>query len=229
MPKFKKPEDSEEKPKSLEAITFSLGEADVAQKVGKKDRDKLKDEFFALINEKLKAEDRARKVFKVSTSLVDRDAVDEYAALRNPGWLVLDVALGEGDAWEVQLEEDPAFMPFVFVNPLDEKVYARSVRDGSLMLDDERLKEDDFDLYDEVTYVPGIAVIEDFLSMFGDHGMDEHLYGYAEDNPDKFPRVLRPLGELTEEQIADLGPYIYESKKTTALNAPRKAKPEELD
>ncbi|MDB5280833.1 MAG: hypothetical protein JWR61_5788 [Ferruginibacter sp.] len=42
-------------------------------------------------------------------------------------------------------------------------------------------------------------------------------------------RKLKPLDELTAEQVAALEPYITMPKPQTRLAAPRKAKPEELE
>ena len=61
--------------------------------------------------------------------------------------------------------------------------------------------------------------------------------GLAEEQPELWDsittevttRVLRPLEELTAEQVAAIQPYITMPKPQTRLGAPRKAKEEELE
>jgi hypothetical protein len=59
----------------------------------------------------------------------------------------------------------------------------------------------------------------------------------AADNPDLYEQItievterqLRPLEELTPEQVAEIQQYIYEGKPQVVLSQPRTAKPEELE
>jgi len=101
--------------------------------------------------------------------------------------------------YEVRMEENPSFKAFTFVNPNDGMVYQKQIVAGPVMFDDERFEKDHPTLYHVVTHVP---------------------------EPE---RQLRPLDELSEEQIAILQDYIYEGKPVVKLAAPRKAKPEELE
>lgn len=206
-------------------ITSSLGKADETQKSSKKDRDRYKDEFFETANDVLASRDLAQKTYSI---VKDIKNPEEFASNRNPGWIVINISK-TSEGYSVLLEEDPSFMPFVFVNQNDKKVYNRSIREGSLLLDDDLLKEEDPDLYDEVTQTPNADIIWDFLNEFDDSGLDDSLIQYIDDNPNKFPRILKSLDDLTESQIDDLQPYMYQGPKTVALNAPRKAKPEELN
>jgi hypothetical protein len=77
-------------------------------------------------------------------------------------------------------------------------VYQKQVVAGPVMFDDEKFKKDHPILYASVTHIPE-------------------------------PKIeLKPLNELTEEQIAVLQDYIYEGKPVIKLAAPRKIKEDEL-
>jgi hypothetical protein len=100
--------------------------------------------------------------------------------------------------FDVHLKEDPKYKPFSYVNSDDNMVYQKQVVAGPVILDDERLKKDNPTLYEEVTYMP------------------------------EPKRELRPLNELSDEQIVILQDYIYEGKPVVKLAAPRKIKEDEL-
>jgi hypothetical protein len=102
------------------------------------------------------------------------------------------------NGFDVHIKENPEFKPFTFANPEDGMVYQKQVVAGAVMFDDERFKQDYPDLYNVVTYVP------------------------------EPKRELRPLEDLSDEQISILQEYIYEGKPVIKLAAPRKAKEDEL-
>lgn len=102
------------------------------------------------------------------------------------------------EGFDVRIKENPEYRPFTYVNQNDGMVYQKQVVSGSVMFDDEKFKEDHPMLYEVVTHVP------------------------------KPERELRPLDDLSEEQIAILQDYIYEGKPVVKLAAPRKAKEDEL-
>jgi hypothetical protein len=102
------------------------------------------------------------------------------------------------NGFDVRLKENPEYMPFTFINPDDGMVYQKQVVAGSVMFDDERFKEDHPMLYEVVTHIP------------------------------EPKRELRPLEDLSDEQIGILQDYIYEGKPVIKLAAPRRAKEDEL-
>ena len=102
------------------------------------------------------------------------------------------------NGFDVRIKENPEYMPFTFVNHEDGMVYQKQVASGPVMFDDERFKQDHPMLYEVVTHVP------------------------------EPKRELRPLDDLSDEQIAIIQDYIYEGKPTIKLAAPRKAKEDEL-
>jgi hypothetical protein len=89
-------------------------------------------------------------------------------------------------------------LTFVFVNDEDGMVYQKQVVSGPVMFDDERFEKDHPMLYHVVTHVP------------------------------EPKRELRPLEDLSDEQIAIIQDYIYEGKPVIKLAAPRKAKEDEI-
>jgi len=102
------------------------------------------------------------------------------------------------NGFDVHLKEDPKYKPFSYVNPDDGMVYQKQVVAGPVLLDDEKFKKDYPKLYEIITHMP------------------------------EPKRELRPLDELSDEQIVILQDYIYEGKPIIKLAAPRKIKEDEL-
>ena len=102
------------------------------------------------------------------------------------------------NGFDVHLKENPEYKPFTFVNSEDGMVYQKQIVGGSVMFDDERFNKDHPDLYNVVTYMP------------------------------EPKRELRPIEDLSDEQISIVQDYIYEGKPVVKLAAPRKAKEDEL-
>jgi hypothetical protein len=102
------------------------------------------------------------------------------------------------NGFDVHLKEDAKYKPFSYVNPDDGMIYQKQIVAGPVLLDDEKFKKDHPKLYEIVTYMP------------------------------EPKRELRPLDELSDEQIAILQDYIYEGKPVIKLAAPRKIKENEL-
>jgi hypothetical protein len=53
--------------------------------------------------------------------------------------------------WDVLLEPDPALQPYSYVNRADGKVYSRIIAEGSPYLDDESLRDEKPDLWQQIT------------------------------------------------------------------------------
>lgn len=181
---------------NLKSVTEKLAEAYSDWKSGEKAKNKLRDEFFAAANEEIKSGNLAEKYASV-------DAPDEASARDRlkkqfPAWEIEEIR-NDKNLWEAVLVENPDFVPFTYVNKELGVVFQKQVSSGSVYIDDERLAEDDPDLYEEVTYVP---------------------------EPE---RQLKDLESLPPNVLAQLADYIYEGKPTVKLTAPRKAKDEELE
>ena len=114
-----------------------------------------------------------------------KESEKEKNRLKEEFFRMIDNRVGEGEAFE-------------YVNKTDGLVYSRQISNGAPLLDDERLREEDPELWDQITYIP---------------------------EPE---RTLKPLDELDPELLAKVGSYLITGRVTTKLGAPRKAKPEEL-
>jgi hypothetical protein len=116
-----------------------------------------------------------------------------------PRFTVLDVLPDGENQYRVALEERADLRPFTFVNPNDGRVYQRSVVEGSPLVDDERLQAEDPELWQRISFIP-------------------------EPKP-----TLKPLEELSDEDLAAIRKYLYRGRPTVKLPQPRKATEEELD
>jgi hypothetical protein len=185
--------------KTLKGVTKQLGNRYRMWKKNEKGKDTLKGEFFNLATEEIIKRgslDTKTVVMKGPTEEDVRTRIPHYY----PIFEVVEIKPNNQDGWfSIILRELPEFKPFTYVNVEDEAVYQRIVSSGSINLDEERLAEEDPELYTEVTFQPPTP-----------------------------PRELKPIDELTSQQLAELNDYIYESKPTVKLAPPRKAKPEEI-
>lgn len=182
---------------NLSEVTTRLGKSYTRWRAEEKAKDKAKREFFDLVNEELAESELAEKICVIRAT--DQAKAEERASLENPGWII-DASMKEDEnTYAFILKEDPAFRSYVYVNPDDRRVYTKTVVSGSVILDNERLREEDPALYEQVTYTP---------------------------EPE---RKIKPLSELTDIQAALLQEYMYEGKPVIKLLSPRRAKPEELE
>lgn len=179
----------------LNDITSKLGESYDIWKDGEKAKNKLRDTFFNTVNRELSEQVAPQIVAEFPTEDEEdalRRAQRQYVRHR-----VISTSKVEG-GYQVVLEEDPELRPFSYLNKTDGRVYQRIVSEGSPVLDDDALKDENPELWEAITE----EVTE---------------------------RKLKPLENLSPEQIEELSPYISLPKPQVRLAAPRKAKPEELD
>lgn len=181
----------------LDAVTEQLAKAYESWKSGEKAKNKLRDEFFDAVNTEIGGNSLAEKYASVNAP--DEASARDRLKKQYPAWTVDEIRQGEDDLWEAVLIENPNFVSFTYVNKEIGVVFQKQVSSGSIYIDDERLAEEDPDLYEEVTYVP---------------------------EPE---RQLKDLESLPPHILAKLADYIYEGKPTVKLAAPRKAKDEELE
>lgn len=181
----------------LERITTGLGENYKAWKLAEKTKDRAKREFFNAVNEKLSEEISQQVIEKVEAS--DMEEALRVGQRRFPRFRVVDCQQPEGDDyWHLILEENPELKEFSYLNRSDGQVYQRIIAEGSPILDDEGLAEEQPELWEAIT-------------------------------TEVTTREVRPIEDLTPEQVAALQPYITMPPPQTRLGAPRKAKEEELE
>ena len=186
-----------------------------------KDWDKLKagaqKEFFAAATQELEQTRLPQKIVEGDLSRIE---------VHYPGWRVIS-----NDDDQVTLEQDPSLMDFVFINPEDGMVYRRSVTHQAEMLDDERLRAEDPELWKEISeWNPAqkkmIDCAADYFgssSFFSLVSLDR-LYNYV-----GMERIPKSTSEWTTEQAERLRPYLVPGTVSVKLTAPRQATEEELE
>lgn len=187
---------------TLHDIAYRLGRTYAAWKNAENEKNEARKDFFRAATDSFQIDDLAERVVTIP---VPPDQAREYCAKHYPEWMIVEhpslVSGGlskDSTSCEVILREDPAYKPFVYIDYEAGMVYQRQLSQGSPMLDDERLKKENHDLYERVTFIP------------------------------EPQRELRPFEELEPMDLADLRPYIYYNRPTVKLAAPRKARTEEL-
>lgn len=207
-------------------IASNLGEVYFIAKDAKAEQEDLRLEFFKAAAEAHEAKGLGQKTVEVPKG---SDAAT-YAVQYNAGWRVKQV---EGE--RVLLEEDPDAKAWqeVIRTPepvVDAKgkehpgyVVSKTIRSGSALVDDERLKVENSDLYYEITELPGFALYADLVAQFTEWNQDE-LEMWLEDHG--VERVMKSIKSLTPEQIDAIKPYVYEAPKSSVLNV-RYAKEDE--
>lgn len=226
MPNYKR-EPEPDKPRSLPEVAEEVGGVYYVKKDASDDLEKLRKEFFTVAALEKASEGLAQKVAEAPESIADPDEARAFVERYHTGWRVIEDK--DVDAPYVFLiEEDPDYKGHSIVIPIDGGVIdskgkehpgyvvTKTIRSGTILLDDERLLQDDPELYQEVTEP------------------DPTIYGFVTkfmaNNPGiitRIPRVPKNPDALTDEQSEAIRPYLYEDAKTLALNV-RYAKEEEL-
>lgn len=137
---------------NLQGITNKLGSSYDMWKVWEKEKEATKKEFFNEVTKLLSEETPAQILEEVYAS--DADVARERAAKKFPRFKVLDVILDKPGVYRVALEENPAYRSFQYVNEDDGMIYQKTVVEGSAILDDDRIKEEDPEFWEEISFVP---------------------------------------------------------------------------
>lgn len=181
----------------IEEVTKQFGEKHAAKDKADKEMKKLRKQFFDLIE--VPEPELARQ-----TIYVEAEDPEQYVATLYPKWRIVSYKTVAREAdppeWKVIIQEDPDKKTYIFVNPLDKQVYQRTVAEGAPELDLERMKKEDPEFYERVTFEPPPP-----------------------------PRELFPLASMDDEEKEGLKKYLTPGKLTNRMEAPRKAKPEELE
>lgn len=175
---------------SLDEVTRQLGEAYRDWKKWEEAKNRFKEEFYELANASLIELGLMERVVRYPGSL---EKARERALAHNPGWKLLEGerqnTFGE---WVFVMVEDPTYKPFAYET--EGVKYAREIRRGTVLIDDEWMQEEDPDLYKLVTF--------------------ELPWG---------ERIMRPL-ERMGELLPALQRYIYNDKLKVTLAPPREVK-----
>lgn len=211
-------------------IAEVLGEVYFIEKETAIEKNQLKDEFFKAIAASIKTESLATKVATAPKSCTTMDSALGYFKQYHPGWIA-SITENKGK-FSATLQEDPDFIQesilvLVSVTDIDGKehpgyVVTKEVRSGTAMLDIDRLKAEDLDLYYAITEIEHYILIAD---IFWDFDIPPEDF----EEPIKqagLPRVLKNPDELTDEQQAAIMPYSFEGPRVKALRV-RYAKDDE--
>lgn len=220
----------------INELAADLAEVYYIEKDAKSEKEGLRVTFFQEATKTFEASDLARKTVEVPDDISASDSFD-YALRYNPGWILDEKQPGVGKT--VILLEDPNLKPHIEVIEIPGGitemkkgkevthpgyVVTKSVRSGSAMIDDERMKNSDPALYDALFVPQGFKWISDMVYEAGVDGndVDEHIDAFL---PEDWPKVLRD--DLSSEEIESLKPYSFEGPKTLALLV-RYAKADEI-
>jgi hypothetical protein len=179
----------------LVEVTKQLGENYKEAKEADKKKNDSRKEFFELIDER--ENDEPTEIIGVTAS---SEAEARAQALKYfPSHEVLLVRDNEDGTFLLEIRIADLYRPFTFVNPEDGMVCARQARAGSLHLDDERLKEENPDLYERVTYVPDERVLRDLDDIDDEDAalLGEYLYS------DKPTMRLAPPRKAKPEELGE--------------------------
>lgn len=181
----------------IEEILAELGPAYIGWKENEKKKDKLKKEFFETATEELQGETLAKKTVKLPGPT--EDEATELCKKKYPGWIIDQVILSPDtdlEGWfRFTLSEDPALQPYTA--EYEGVEFSRQIVSGSVFVDDERLKKEDPELWDEITFIPP---------------------------PPPPKRRLRVIEELEPELQAKVQEYMYEGPPTVKFPAPKVVK-----
>lgn len=192
MPK-KKP-----KPK-LEEVTREFGKAHEDATDAEKRKEKNKKLFFDLIT--FPESELATQVIYYTGDDPERHVASLY-----PKWRIASKRLWDGPddgsntelEWKLVIQEDPEKKTFVYKNPLDGKVYQRTVAESAPQPDVARLAQEHPEVWEAMTV-----------------------------QPDPPPRELKSLDQLTEDQRELLRDYLLPPKLTNRMEKPRLPKEDE--
>lgn len=200
--------------RSIDEITKSYGEHHEAEKQLKKE----KVEFHEAANEILEGKVREQRTLEIPSGEDPVSFVDRW----HPGWRLV-----HADEESAVIEEDPKYMPFVYFNEDDGKIYKRSVTPGAPFLDDDLLKEEYPDLWQRIT-IPD-PVMMSTLEVFSMWAGGDIVRPLVKKFESQLPRVLKPMDDIEPHDRIALDEYKIPGPMEVKILAPRKVKPEEIE
>ena len=180
--------------------------------------------FYEALDEKIEAEETlAQKTVRIPKG-VD---IEAYVAQYYPGWRIVD-----GKAKTALIEEDPSCKKHVYLNHEDGIVFKRNVVQATDSLDDEKLREEDPDLWERITVpAPEVEIFQPFQE-WAFRGKENDLvrkFVQQLETSGEHPRRLKAVDDMSNKDVNAMKKYLVPGKLTIKLDPPRKAKPDELD
>jgi hypothetical protein len=217
----------------LSRTTKEFGDAYTKADIWIKRKAVLQTDFFNLVTHKTSQRQLAQRSVQLPSVYGD---VEEYVKTHHPGFILV---AQKGN--NLILEQDPAFMKYEYVNPIDGMVYGRTIASGQPTIDLESLKERDPGLWKKYSrwLEPHYSVARGAIERFAKvnhtgqgmtllpHEIDKKTDQYLEDID--APRELDVERIIKDNKEYKLERYLIPAPVTVRLVPPRKAKPEELE
>lgn len=228
MPKFKK----EEPKRTPEEVASELGEVYWIWKDGEAEKEELRKEFFKVAADSYSESDLATKTVVLPKDIVMSEDAESYALKYNPGWMFSSFTDDSGDPFKIVLKEDPNLKEWTEVVIVDEGVEDRSgkihpgyvisktIIGGSALVDDDRLKNLDPDLWEDVSEYSNW---EYFSELANELDKSEEWMKTWLAHKD-WPKIIKT--NLSSELIEAIKEYSYEGPRSIRLNV-RYAKDDE--
>lgn len=212
--------------------TYEFGDAYHKAAVAKDESDTSKTAFYAKADEAL----ALRRLAQKSIVVYDEEVV-AHVKTHHPGWRVVESTPSEKVEGEINviIEQDPSQMKYSFTNLEDGHHYQRTYTEGAPQLDEERLQEEDPDLYDDIhqwpdppawlgeflRYMCGLKVTDEDVADDWTTFLDEASHGVE--------ASIKPVSEWTKDQKAALQKYLVPGQRMMKIVKPRKATEEEIE
>jgi hypothetical protein len=150
-------------------------------------RNEERTKFFQAMDMVLEQKELARKTIKIDPS---DPFIAKWVKDYHPGWRFVS-ALND----RAIIEQDPSFLKHSVINPRDHMVYGRTVSESAPMLDDQRLHDEDYWLWHEVT--EGVREIKDPSKWTPDQASRLQQFMV----PGKLTVKITPPREATKEEL----------------------------
>ena len=142
----------------LDRITEQIFQFDTEKKEATKALAVKRDEFFAEVTTILEHSQRAQKIINVGCFKIASKEIVDYITTFFPGWRIVDYDI---ETEKVVIEEDPAALPYSYINEELGFTFKRVISQATPSLNDEQLQEEDPELWERITE-PGPRVLKDF-------------------------------------------------------------------
>lgn len=205
MPNFKA---KKEKPK-IEEVTKEFGEAHAEQAAAKTRMEKLKKQFFDLIQ--IPASQLARQ-----TIYYEGSDPDNHVATLYPKWKIIKKEVTHLDGeWRIIIEEDPKKKSFSYINPIDGMKYTRTVAESAPGVDLDRLKRENPSLFNEVTVEPPKPerVLKPLSDLEEDQKDELKEYLLPVNLTNRMEKPSKPKAEELEELPHKCTEFQYDSRR----------------
>lgn len=163
----------------------------------------LRQEFFDAATSSIQEDELATK-----TILLDEwtDELKNRVVKYHPGWEIISAREAD-DGFKVIVREN-ADLKQVTVEYDGYKI-TKQIRSGTVMIDDDRMKNEDPDLYESITTWP------DWLYFILDNVSEEKFEGWASEY--RWKKIFIDPADWSDETREAVADYTYEGPKTKAL------------